>query len=254
MIASSPSCDGSTIFTAPLPTMCSESPTSSWWKITSLRRIAPRAHERGKRLEAVIANVGEERASAEAIDRQGVIGHELRISSRRGHSGAAFARTLPPPRSIRQGPKVSRGRQHRGPGDDSPAIRRMTRGTSPRRWRSPRLGASIYLTNVATTARRRRRRFTRCSHPTRAPTNWPTASITSARATPRALHRIAQDRQTDAIDVDRAVQRRITSRRLAATAAAAALTFAIAATAAANQPAEAAPPRAGNGGSVTLIR
>ena len=66
------------------------------------------------------------------------------------------------------------------------------------------------------------------------------------------LHKLSQDRD-DSTGVDREAHRRLTSRRLAATAVAAALTFAIAAAAAANQPASpAAAPT--NGGSLTLIR
>ena len=67
------------------------------------------------------------------------------------------------------------------------------------------------------------------------------------------LHKISRDR-AESPGVDREAQRRITSRRLAATAVAAALTFVIAAAAAANQPAAAPTGPQSPGGGLTLIR
>jgi hypothetical protein len=68
------------------------------------------------------------------------------------------------------------------------------------------------------------------------------------------IQKVMQDRDPHGLAVDRQAQRRITSRRLAATIAAAALTFTIAAAVGANQPTAA--PAEGNsaGGGVTLIR
>jgi hypothetical protein len=67
------------------------------------------------------------------------------------------------------------------------------------------------------------------------------------------IQQIKQDRSADAVNVDRQLQRRITSRRLAATLAGAVLTFAIAAAVAAQSPAAPAQHPA-NGGGLTLIR
>ena len=69
------------------------------------------------------------------------------------------------------------------------------------------------------------------------------------------LQKVARERSTDSITVDREAQRRVTSRRLAAGLAAVTLTFAIAAAAAATQQTEAAATQShGSGGGVTLIR
>ena len=66
--------------------------------------------------------------------------------------------------------------------------------------------------------------------------------------------KVKSDRSADAVNVDRQVQRRITSRRLAATLAGAILTFAIAAAAAAQAPAAPEGQHPANGGGLTLIR
>jgi len=68
------------------------------------------------------------------------------------------------------------------------------------------------------------------------------------------MQKVARERSTDTITVDHQAQRRLTSRRLAATLAAATLTFAIAAAAAATQQSEAAAQHHPTGGGVTLIR
>ena len=68
------------------------------------------------------------------------------------------------------------------------------------------------------------------------------------------MQKVARERSTDAVTVDREAQRRVTSRRLAAGLAAATLTFAIAAAAAGTQQTEAAGQRHSSGGGVTLIR
>lgn len=68
------------------------------------------------------------------------------------------------------------------------------------------------------------------------------------------IQKVMQDRDTDAVVVDRQAQRRITARRLAATLTAAALTFAIAAAVAANQPNAAPAQGPSTGGGSTLIR
>ena len=68
------------------------------------------------------------------------------------------------------------------------------------------------------------------------------------------MQKVARERSTDTITVDHQAQRRVTSRRLAATLAAATLTFAIAAAVAATQLSEAASQRHPTGGGVTLIR
>jgi hypothetical protein len=68
------------------------------------------------------------------------------------------------------------------------------------------------------------------------------------------LQQVKRDRTDDSIIVNRQVQRRITSRRLAATIAGAVLTFVIAAAATANQPAAAPASGHSSGGGVTLIR
>ncbi|MGH2394755.1 MAG: hypothetical protein ACRDGH_14915 [Candidatus Limnocylindria bacterium] len=66
--------------------------------------------------------------------------------------------------------------------------------------------------------------------------------------------KVKHDRTADAVSVDRQVQRRITSRRMAATLAGAILTFAIAAAAAAQSPAASEAQHPANGGGLTLIR
>jgi hypothetical protein len=68
------------------------------------------------------------------------------------------------------------------------------------------------------------------------------------------IQQIKEDRSADAVSVDRQLQRRITSRRLAATLAGAVLTFAIAAAVAAQSPAAPAQQHPANGGGLTLIR
>ena len=68
------------------------------------------------------------------------------------------------------------------------------------------------------------------------------------------IQKVMQDRDPHAISVDRQAQRRITSRRLAATLAAATLTFTIAAAVAANQPAAAPAQAPAPGGGMILIR
>jgi hypothetical protein len=68
------------------------------------------------------------------------------------------------------------------------------------------------------------------------------------------MQKVARERSTESITVDRQAQRRITARRLAATFGAATLTFAIAAAATATQQAEPAAQRHSTGGGVTLIR
>jgi hypothetical protein len=67
------------------------------------------------------------------------------------------------------------------------------------------------------------------------------------------LQQVKRDRSPDAMDVDRQAHRRMTSRRLAG-ATAAVLTFAIAATVAANQPNAAPAQQHSPGGGLTLIR
>ena len=67
------------------------------------------------------------------------------------------------------------------------------------------------------------------------------------------IQKIKRDRAPDAVTIDRPAQRRLTSRRLAATMAAA-LTFAIAAAVAANQPAAAPAQEHSPGGGLTLVR
>ena len=67
------------------------------------------------------------------------------------------------------------------------------------------------------------------------------------------MQKVARERSTDSINVDRDAQRRVTSRRLAAGLAAATLTFAIAAAAAGTQQSQAATQHS-SGGGVTLIR
>lgn len=68
------------------------------------------------------------------------------------------------------------------------------------------------------------------------------------------MQKVARERSSDSVTVDHAAQRRVTSRRLAATLAAATLTFAIAAAVAGTQQTEAAAGRQSSGGGVTLIR
>jgi len=68
------------------------------------------------------------------------------------------------------------------------------------------------------------------------------------------IQQVKRDRAADAVIVDRPAQRRITSRRLAATLAGTVLTFAIAAAVAANQPAAAPAQQHSPGGGMTLIR
>jgi hypothetical protein len=67
------------------------------------------------------------------------------------------------------------------------------------------------------------------------------------------LHKLSRERDGTEV-ADREMHRRITSRRLAATAVAAVLTFAIAAAAAANQPAASPDLAPANGGGLILIR
>ena len=67
------------------------------------------------------------------------------------------------------------------------------------------------------------------------------------------MQKVARERSTDSITVDREAHRRVTSRRLAAGLAAATLTFAIAAAAAGTQQSQAASQHS-SGGGVTLIR
>ena len=68
------------------------------------------------------------------------------------------------------------------------------------------------------------------------------------------IQKVMQDRDPHGVAVDRQVQRRITSRRLAATIAAAALTFTIAAAVAATQPTAAPAEGHSPGGGTILIR
>ena len=68
------------------------------------------------------------------------------------------------------------------------------------------------------------------------------------------IQKVMQDRDPHAVGFDRQAQRRITSRRLAATLAAAALTFTIAAAVAANQPAAAPADGPTPGGGTVQIR
>ena len=68
------------------------------------------------------------------------------------------------------------------------------------------------------------------------------------------MQKVARERSTDSIIVDREAQRRATSRRLAAALGAATLTFAIAAAVAGTQQSEAAERPHSSGGGVTLIR
>ena len=68
------------------------------------------------------------------------------------------------------------------------------------------------------------------------------------------IQKVMQDRDPHGVGVDRQAQRRITSRRLAATLAAAALTFTIAAAVAANQPTAAPAGNHSPGGGTVLIR
>jgi hypothetical protein len=68
------------------------------------------------------------------------------------------------------------------------------------------------------------------------------------------IQKVMQDRDSHMVAVDRQAQRRITSRRLAATIAAAALTFTVAAAVAANQPAPAPASGGTSGGGLVLIR
>ena len=68
------------------------------------------------------------------------------------------------------------------------------------------------------------------------------------------LQKVARERSTDTVSIDRMAHRRATSRRLAATVAAATLTFVIAAAAAATQQTEAAASPHSAGGGVTLLR
>ena len=68
------------------------------------------------------------------------------------------------------------------------------------------------------------------------------------------IQKVMQDRDPHAVAVDHQAQRRITSRRLAATIAAAALTFTIAAAVAANQPTAAPAEGPTPGGGMILIR
>ncbi len=67
------------------------------------------------------------------------------------------------------------------------------------------------------------------------------------------LHKVARDRSSDSLGVDRQAHRRTTSRRLAATLTAAVLSIGIAAVAAA-QSAGDVPAARTTGGTVTLIR
>lgn len=68
------------------------------------------------------------------------------------------------------------------------------------------------------------------------------------------LQKVARERTADDVSFDRAAQRRITSRRIAATVAGAILSFSIAAVVAANQPDGGPAPAPGAGGGLTLIR
>ena len=69
------------------------------------------------------------------------------------------------------------------------------------------------------------------------------------------MQKVSRERSTDSIVVDREVQRRVTSRRLAAALGAVTLTFAVAAAAAATQQSEAAASQTpASGGGITLIR
>jgi len=68
------------------------------------------------------------------------------------------------------------------------------------------------------------------------------------------IQQVKRDRATDTVSVDRHAQRRMTSRRLAATLAGTLLTFAIAAAVAANQPDAAPAQQHSPGGGMVLIR
>jgi hypothetical protein len=68
------------------------------------------------------------------------------------------------------------------------------------------------------------------------------------------IQKVMQDRDPHGVAIDPQAQRRITSRRLAATVAAAALTFTIAAAVAANQPTAAPAEGHSPGGGMVLIR
>lgn len=68
------------------------------------------------------------------------------------------------------------------------------------------------------------------------------------------MQKVARERTSDSVTVNRPAARAMTSRRLAATLAAAALTFAIAAAATATQQSAAPAQQHSPGGGLTLIR
>ena len=68
------------------------------------------------------------------------------------------------------------------------------------------------------------------------------------------LQKVARERSSDSIGVDRQAQRRVTSRRLTSTLAAAAMTLSIAAAAAATQQTQAPEQHHSIGGGIKLVR
>ncbi len=81
-IASTPVSDGLEILTRPLSTMCSASPGSPWWKITSPAPVATRPDGRGDPVEVLVAEVVEQRHPTE----RGPEGGRVRRLSRLAHA------------------------------------------------------------------------------------------------------------------------------------------------------------------------